>query len=70
MTPNNFFFTNKRLAVIYLIIGYVFLFGGTTIPQQKELTLMAVGASVFFLILALYHVMKEYGKEYQNAQIK
>ncbi len=58
------FFSNIRLTIIYMIFGYAFFFGGTTLIEKGELQWFAVGSSVIFLILALYHVTREYGKDY------
>lgn len=70
MTYGNFFFTDMRLTIIYMIFGYVFFFGGTTLIEKGETQWLAIGASLFFLILSLYYVTREYGKEYQNATVK
>lgn len=70
MTYSNFFLTNMRLTIIYMIFGYVFFFGGTILIEKGEMQWVAVGASVFFLILSLYLVTREYGKEYQDVKVK
>ena len=56
------------LTLIYMIIGYVLFFGGTTLIEKGEMQWIAVGSSVLFLILALYHITREYDKE--HAEIK
>jgi len=70
MTYGNFFLTNMRLTIIYMIFGYVFFFGGTTLIEKGEMQWLAIGASMFFLILSLYHVTREYAKEHQDVKVK
>jgi len=52
------------------MFGYVFFFGGTTLIEKGEMQWVAIGASVFFLILSLYLVTREYGKECQDVKVK
>ncbi len=66
MTYKNFFFTNMRMTIIYMIMGYVFFFGGTTLIEKGELQWMAVGASVLFLVMSLFHITREYNKDYDK----
>jgi len=61
-----FFLTNTKLSLIFMIFGYVFFFGGTTLLQQIELIWMAVGSSVLFLILSLYFITKEHSEEHDK----
>jgi len=68
MTPNNFFFTNNRLSIVYLSFGFLFLFGSAILIKQTELIWMTISASVFFFIISLFFIMKEYGKEYEQVK--
>lgn len=57
--------SNMKITIIYLVLGYAFFFGGTTLlPEDSGTVWIAIGASVLFLIVALYYVTREYGKEY------
>lgn len=60
---NNFFFSNTKLIIVYIGFGYLFMFAGTYWLHQTEQSIFAVGVAVFFLILALVLVTKQYGKE-------
>jgi ABC-type bacteriocin/lantibiotic exporter with double-glycine peptidase domain len=68
MTPNNFFFTNNRLSIIYLSFGFLFLFGSAFWAKQTELLWMTIGASIFFFIISLFFIMKEYDKDYEQVK--
>jgi len=68
MTSNNLFFTNNRLSLIYLSFGFLFLFGSALWAKQIELVWMTVGASVFFFIISLFFIMREYDKEYEQVK--
>ncbi len=68
MTPNNFLFTNTRLSIVYLSFGFLFLFGSAFWAQESELIWMTISASVFFFIISLFFIMKEYGKEYEQVK--
>lgn len=68
MTPNNFFFTNTRLSIVYLSFGFVFLFGSAILVKETEIIWMTIGASVFFFIISLFFIMKEYSKEYEQVK--
>ncbi len=68
MTPINFFFTNTKLSIIYLSFGFLFLFGSAFWAQESELIWMTISASVFFFIISLFFIMKEYRKEYEQVK--
>ncbi len=69
MTPTNFFFTNERLSLVYLAFGFTLLFGTALFVHVKELIWMGMGASVFFFVLSLFFIMKEYAKDEQIKQV-
>lgn len=60
------FFSNTKLCVIYMAIGYVFLFVGGFWARQVQLEWMSMVATASFLLLALYYIMKDYNKEYDQ----
>jgi len=68
MIPKNFFFTNTRISIIYLSFGFLFLFGSALLLTNKTVIWIGLGASVFYLIIALFFIMKEYDKEYEQVK--
>lgn len=68
MTSNNFLFSNFRLTIIYIVFGFIFLFGGAIFLHKTDYVLASIGGSVLFLVLALHFIMKGNGKE--NEQVK
>ncbi len=66
MTSNYNFFNKTRLSVICCGFGFLFLFGSAIWAQQIQLIWMSAVLSGSFLILALFFIMKEYDKEYEQ----
>ena len=65
MTSSTFFFTNIRLGLIYMAFGYVFIFAGSYWLRETVYSIPAVIASAFFLVLALFFVMRDDKKDEQ-----
>jgi len=68
MTSNNHFFTNTRHSAILCGIGFLFLYISAIWAKQTELMWITAGVSGCFLIVALFFIMKEYDKEYEQVK--
>ncbi len=66
MTSNYNFFNKTRLSVICCGFGFLFLFASAIWAKQVELMWITAGVSGSFLIVALFFIMKEYDKEYEQ----
>jgi len=68
MTSNNNFFTNTRHSAICCGLGFLFLFASAFWAQQIQLIWGTIIIAGFFLLLALFFIMKEYDKEYEQVK--
>lgn len=68
MTSINLFFTNTRMSAIYCALGFVFLFTSAFWAVQIQLVWGTTILAGIFLFLALFFVMREYNKEYEQVK--
>ena len=68
MTSNNHFFTNTRYSALMCGFGFLFLFASAVWSKQVQLIWMTAVLSGFFLLIALFFIMKEYDKEYEQVK--
>ncbi len=68
MTSIYSFFTNTRMSAIYCCLGFLFIFASVVWAVQIQMIWGTAILAVFFFIIALFFVMKEYDKEYEQVK--
>ena len=68
MISKNFFFTNTKMSTIYCGLGFLFLFASAIWAIQIQMVWGTIFLSGMFLIFALFFIMKEYNKEYEQVK--
>jgi len=68
MTPNISFFTNTRMSAIHCCLGFVFILISVTWAIQIQMIWGTTILAVIFFLIALFFVMKEYNKEYEQVK--